>query len=310
MAFFCSNRTCPLHPWEWPSKSWQRVHVDYSGPFQGTMFLIIMDAHMQWLEVISTQSTTSAKTIDILRSVITRNGLPEILVSDSGLQFTSEEFDQFTKTNGIKHLKSAPDHPATNGLADRFVQTFKQSLRAKKWEASSVERKLASLLMGYIKAPHATTNETPAKLFYGKNLRTRLDALKPDLRRDMAAKQMSQAIRPTGQHRELTVEQSVAVRNYREMGTGFTVQPCHVLVPCHFKSRQHLVSSGENTLNNFATPALQSRLRFRYRKSRLCCPVVNLRHPFSTDEEKRKTVMQHRKLLQHAWNRTLQCLRH
>ena len=205
----------PLHPWEWPSKPWQRVHVDYAGPFQGTMFLIIMDAHSKWPEVVSTQSTTSAKTIDILRSVFARIGLPEILISDNGPQLASEEFDQFTKTNGIKHVKSALYHPATNGLAEKFVQTFNQSLRAMKWEASSVERKQANFLMAYRHAPHATTNETPAKLFYGRNLRTRLDALKPDLRRDMAAKQISQAICPTGQHREFTVGQSVAVRNYR-----------------------------------------------------------------------------------------------
>ena len=52
------------------------------------------------------------------------------------------------------------------------------------------------------------------KVIYGRNLPTRIDAMKPDIRRDMAAKQMSQAIRPTGQHRELTLGQSVAVRNY------------------------------------------------------------------------------------------------
>ena len=109
-----------------------------------------------------TQSTTSAKTIAILQSVFARNGLPEILVSVNGPQFTSEEFDQFTKTNGIKHLTSTPYHPATNELAERFVQTFKQSLRAMKWEANSVERKLENFLMAYRNASHATTNETPA----------------------------------------------------------------------------------------------------------------------------------------------------
>ena len=49
----------PLHPWEWPSKPGHRVHVDYDGQFQGTMFLIVMDAHSKWPEVISTQSKTS-----------------------------------------------------------------------------------------------------------------------------------------------------------------------------------------------------------------------------------------------------------
>ena len=75
-----------------------------------------------------------------------------------------------------------------------------------KWEASYVDWKLANFLMAFRNAPYATTNV----------IRTRLDALKPDLRRDMAAKQMSQAIRPTGEHRDLTVGQSVAVRNYLE----------------------------------------------------------------------------------------------
>ena len=37
--------TVPLHPWEWPIKPWQRIHLDYAGPFMEHMFLIIVDAH-------------------------------------------------------------------------------------------------------------------------------------------------------------------------------------------------------------------------------------------------------------------------
>ena len=33
----------PLQPWTWPSKPWQRVHLDFAGPFQGSMFLIGVD---------------------------------------------------------------------------------------------------------------------------------------------------------------------------------------------------------------------------------------------------------------------------
>ena len=59
----------PLHTWEWPAKPWQRVHIDYAGPFLGHMFLVVVDAHSKWPEVIPTKATTSSQTIDILRTI-------------------------------------------------------------------------------------------------------------------------------------------------------------------------------------------------------------------------------------------------
>ena len=43
--------SAPLHPWEWPKKPWSRVHVDYAGPFLGSMFLVLVDAHSKWMDV-------------------------------------------------------------------------------------------------------------------------------------------------------------------------------------------------------------------------------------------------------------------
>ena len=40
----------PLHPWIWPSRPWQRVHVDFAEPFLGSMYLIAVDAHSKWPE--------------------------------------------------------------------------------------------------------------------------------------------------------------------------------------------------------------------------------------------------------------------
>lgn len=40
-----------LHPWEWPSRPWTRIHIDYASPFMGKMFLLIIDAHSKWLDV-------------------------------------------------------------------------------------------------------------------------------------------------------------------------------------------------------------------------------------------------------------------
>jgi hypothetical protein len=81
-----------LHPWSWPDGPWKRIHVDYAGPFQGSMFMVIVDAHSKWLEVVPMSTTTTEKTLEVLRSMFARYGLPEQLVSDNGPQFTSTEF--------------------------------------------------------------------------------------------------------------------------------------------------------------------------------------------------------------------------
>ena len=58
--------TAPLHPWIWPSKPWQHVHIDFAGPFMGKMFLVIVSAHSKWPEVFPLTDITSAGTIQDL----------------------------------------------------------------------------------------------------------------------------------------------------------------------------------------------------------------------------------------------------
>ena len=82
--------------------------MDYAGPFLGYMYLVVVDSHSKWLEVMPTKSTTAEKTLEILRSLFAWYGLPRQLVSDNGPQFTAQEFEQFMRAHGVKHLKSAP----------------------------------------------------------------------------------------------------------------------------------------------------------------------------------------------------------
>ncbi|XP_048731638.2 uncharacterized protein K02A2.6-like [Ostrea edulis] len=205
----------PVHPWEWPSVPWQRIHIDFAGPFLNKNFLIMVDAHSKWPEVFTMNKITSFKTIEILRTVFARNGITEQIVSDNGPQFTSREFDDFTKKNAIKHFKSAPYHPATNGLAERFVQTFKRSMNSMKNNEMSLNKKIANFLLLYRNAPHSVTNETPATLFHGKNLRTFLDLIRPDTRKIVADKTMKNAVEERGTIREFKENDHVIVRDYR-----------------------------------------------------------------------------------------------
>ena len=143
------------------------------------MFLMLVDAHSKWPEVHKMRSTTTKSTVQVLRHLFSSYGLPRQIVTDNGPQFTSQEFAKFMKENGIKHTKCLPYHLSSNGLAERFVQTFKQAMKAGKSDQMSLDHRLTNFLLGYRSIPHATTNQTPCPLFLKREIRTRLDLLKP-----------------------------------------------------------------------------------------------------------------------------------
>ena len=85
----------PLYPWIWSTKPWERIHVDFAGPFQNKMFLIVVDVHSKCPEVMQMTSTSAEQTIVVLRQLFDSYGLPLQLVSDNGPQFTAIEFQNF-----------------------------------------------------------------------------------------------------------------------------------------------------------------------------------------------------------------------
>ena len=142
------------NPWIWPYHTWQRVHVDYCGPFQGGSFLVIIDAKYKWLEVLCMSSTTAEATINALPTVFATNGLPEELVTDNGAKFIAQEFKDFLRSNKIKYILSAPYHPASNDEAERAVKTFKQSMKAAKGDPGTQNQKIMSFLLSYRTTPN------------------------------------------------------------------------------------------------------------------------------------------------------------
>ena len=75
--------------------------MDFAGPFLGGSYLIAVDDHSKWPEVHYMSSTTTTKTIQVLRQLFARYGIPEQWVSDNGPQFVSDEFSEFMKENGV-----------------------------------------------------------------------------------------------------------------------------------------------------------------------------------------------------------------
>ena len=106
----CSNQSnpasAPVHPWESPKKPWERIHIDFAGPFMGKMFLIVVDSFSKWIEVEVMSCATANATVGRMRRIFATHGLPLVVVSDNGPAFVGEEFEHFMQKNGVRHTYS------------------------------------------------------------------------------------------------------------------------------------------------------------------------------------------------------------
>ena len=164
----------------------EAVDQDPCRPFMGKMLLILVDSHSKWIEVYIVSRTSAAATVEKLRLAFSTHGLPEVVVSDNRPAFTSSEFEKFLQQNGVRHVKTAPYHPSSNGLAERAVQTVKEGLKKMQ---GPLELRIPRFLFKYRVTP---TGATPAELLMGRRLRTHLDLLYPTTQRRVRRQQQAQ----------------------------------------------------------------------------------------------------------------------
>ena len=82
-----------LQAWPWPSRPWSRLHLDFAGPIDNHMILVLIDAHSKWIDAFQMSHATSAATILHLRRVFAQHGIPDTIVTDNGSCFISAEFE-------------------------------------------------------------------------------------------------------------------------------------------------------------------------------------------------------------------------
>ena len=104
-----------------------RVHIDYF-EYNKNNFLIMVDSHSKLLNVETVSHCDTENATLRLSKWFSQYGIPVQLISDNGTQFTSQEFKNFIKTLGIKHVRTAAYHQSSNGQAERYVQTVKNGL--------------------------------------------------------------------------------------------------------------------------------------------------------------------------------------
>ncbi|XP_063831899.1 uncharacterized protein K02A2.6-like isoform X1 [Ostrinia nubilalis] len=202
-------------PWPWPAKPWSRIHVDFLGPFHDKIYLVVIDARTKWIEVFPVPSTAARYTISKLEDLFARWGLPRQLVSDNGPPFTSSDFSFFMQNNGIEHIFSAPYHPASNGAAENAVRTIKKVIKKAIRKKKDIQKFLNTFLLHYRNTEHCTTGESPATLMLGRQLRIKLDLLRPDRGKKVRDAQARQIKIGTEVSRVLEPGEEVWIRQYQ-----------------------------------------------------------------------------------------------
>lgn len=139
-----------LQPVEFLSGPWKKMGIDIVEPFAHApavahFAITLIGCFSKWPEVCFIASVTSFNIVSLLRSVFSREGYPEELVSDLGPQFTSAEFKRHLQNRGIKHAFSAVYHPQANGK----IELFNRELKAYVQVCLEERRSLA-----YNSAPH------------------------------------------------------------------------------------------------------------------------------------------------------------
>ena len=166
---------------QWPpcQEPWERVHLDFAGPMNNKMYLVLVDAESNWIEMASMPKATTQGVINFLRTVFTHMGLRKTIVTDNGTQFTSYAFKEFCAKNGIKHVCTAPYHPASNGEVERQVQEVKKKLRAMSGEDGGETLRIQRFLLAFRVTPNPRTGKSPSQVLMNRQLRTCLDQLRP-----------------------------------------------------------------------------------------------------------------------------------
>jgi transposase InsO family protein len=138
-------------------KSWPGGHV---------YLLVAVDKFTKWIEATLVTTQDSTTTINFIKSIVFRFGVPHSIITDNGTNFTSKEFKNYCVSMGIKLNFAFVAHPQTNGQAEKanglICNGIKKRLLAPLEKAKHTwVDELPSVLWSLRTTPDATTQETP-----------------------------------------------------------------------------------------------------------------------------------------------------
>ena len=158
-----------------PKHRFTHVHLDLVGPLMTAasghrIVLTIIDRTTRWLEAVPLRTADAAACVDAFISCwVARFGVPAIITSDQGRQFTSAVWARLCQLLGVHSITTTAYHPQSNGMIERPHRQLKNALRARLATHDWPEH-LPWVLLGLRAAPKEDSGISSAELLYGAAL--------------------------------------------------------------------------------------------------------------------------------------------
>ena len=218
IAYLPSQSKETLLSHEIPTRPWQKVGTDLF-TWNNRQFLVTVDYYSRYFEIDELPTTTSNAIIKRLCHHFARHGIPQILISDNGPQYVSDEFNQFAKSWDFEHKTSSPMYSQSNGLAEKTVQTAKRLLSKAHETGTNFER----VLLHYRSTP-VDNLASPAQLLMGRQICSTLPATTNHLKPKIIEPEEVQEKRQLMQNRQQKYYDQHARKEIKELKPGQAVQ--------------------------------------------------------------------------------------
>ena len=157
-----------------PAARFEHIHLDLVGPLppsNGFSYLLtIVDRFTRWPEAVPI-SDISAITVcrAFLLNWVARFGLPRLVTSDRGTQFTSSLWSTMSQLLGIQLNSTTAFHPQSNGMVERLHRRLKEALKAR-LTSSDWHDQLPWVLLGLRTTVKEDLHAAPSDFVYGSPL--------------------------------------------------------------------------------------------------------------------------------------------
>lgn len=157
-----------------PSKG----HIQY--------LLVDVDYIIKWVEAKVVAHITAQVCRKFLHEhIVTRFGIPRVLITNNGSQFVDAEFEEYLSAYFIQHLISSVAYPQSIGQVKVTNRSLLQSLRKNLEDHKALwVEELPSILWAYRTVNQKPTGESPFCLTYGTEAYVPVEIGEPSLRLD------------------------------------------------------------------------------------------------------------------------------